>query len=143
MTGESRARDLTCFPGCDACRARKVRCARENPEDPRQACKHCIALGIPCTYEYQPKKRGPPNLYAMPVPSGVSRPLMTRSILGICGASKRPLPLPQLPNNTNPNRTRNSPCPQSRTRVSHQVPLRATSCLPVFHRTLLYLWILR
>ncbi|KZS92917.1 hypothetical protein SISNIDRAFT_88982 [Sistotremastrum niveocremeum HHB9708] len=48
---------------CDACRARKVRCARENSEDPSQSCKHCIALGIPCTYDYQPKKRGPPNLY--------------------------------------------------------------------------------
>ncbi|KAF8916960.1 fungal-specific transcription factor domain-containing protein [Mucidula mucida] len=48
---------------CDACRARKVRCARENPEDQKQSCKHCITLGIPCTYEYQPKKRGPPNLY--------------------------------------------------------------------------------
>ncbi|KAF9241138.1 hypothetical protein BU15DRAFT_61093 [Melanogaster broomeanus] len=48
---------------CDACRARKVRCARDNPEDSKQSCKHCIALGIPCTYDYQPKKRGPPNLY--------------------------------------------------------------------------------
>ncbi|KAI0034650.1 fungal-specific transcription factor domain-containing protein [Vararia minispora EC-137] len=48
---------------CDACRARKVRCARDNPDDPQSSCKHCIALGIPCTYEYQPKKRGPPNLY--------------------------------------------------------------------------------
>ncbi|KAH7914273.1 fungal-specific transcription factor domain-containing protein [Hygrophoropsis aurantiaca] len=48
---------------CDACRARKVRCARENPDDPKQSCKHCVALGIPCTYDYQPKKRGPPNLY--------------------------------------------------------------------------------
>ncbi|KAF8558233.1 hypothetical protein OG21DRAFT_1220439 [Imleria badia] len=48
---------------CDACRARKVRCARENPDDPKQSCKHCIALAIPCTYDYQPKKRGPPNLY--------------------------------------------------------------------------------
>ncbi|KAL1715407.1 fungal-specific transcription factor domain-containing protein [Schizophyllum commune] len=48
---------------CDACRARKVRCARENPEDAKTSCKHCISLGIPCTYEYQPKKRGPPNLY--------------------------------------------------------------------------------
>ncbi|OSX60017.1 hypothetical protein POSPLADRAFT_1148942 [Postia placenta MAD-698-R-SB12] len=48
---------------CDACRARKVRCARENPDDPKQSCKHCITLGIPCTYDYQPKKRGPPNLY--------------------------------------------------------------------------------
>ncbi|KXN88182.1 hypothetical protein AN958_07641 [Leucoagaricus sp. SymC.cos] len=46
---------------CDACRARKVRCARENPDDPKQSCKHCITL--PCTYDYQPKKRGPPNLY--------------------------------------------------------------------------------
>ncbi|KNZ80907.1 Transcriptional activator protein acu-15 [Termitomyces sp. J132] len=48
---------------CDACRARKVRCARENPDDAKQSCKHCITLGIPCTYDYQPKKRGPPNLY--------------------------------------------------------------------------------
>ncbi|KAF9046431.1 fungal-specific transcription factor domain-containing protein [Panaeolus papilionaceus] len=44
-------------------KARKVRCARENPDDPKQSCKHCITLGIPCTYDYQPKKRGPPNLY--------------------------------------------------------------------------------
>lgn len=28
-------------------------------------CKHCIALGIKCTYDYQPKKRGPPNLYVL------------------------------------------------------------------------------
>ncbi|KAJ7163382.1 fungal-specific transcription factor domain-containing protein [Mycena filopes] len=49
---------------CDACRARKVRCARENPDDPKQTgCKHCVSLAIPCTYDYQPKKRGPPNLY--------------------------------------------------------------------------------
>ncbi|KAF9077532.1 fungal-specific transcription factor domain-containing protein [Rhodocollybia butyracea] len=48
---------------CDACRSRKVRCARENPEDSKQPCKHCLSLGVPCTYEYQPKKRGPPNLY--------------------------------------------------------------------------------
>ncbi len=53
------------FTGCDACRARKVRCARENQDDPQTSCKHCIALGIPCTYDYQPKKRGPPNLYAV------------------------------------------------------------------------------
>lgn len=56
-------RRLTLRAGCDACRARKVRCARENQDDPQQSCKHCIALGIPCTYDYQPKKRGPPNLY--------------------------------------------------------------------------------
>ncbi|KAG8897690.1 hypothetical protein FRB99_008003 [Tulasnella sp. 403] len=73
---------------CDACRARKVRCARPEPPDgqlldedsnslvpmttgpdgTRQVaqCKHCIALGIKCTYDYQPKKRGPPNLYVFP-----------------------------------------------------------------------------
>ena len=55
-------RESNIFLGCDACRARKVRCARENPEDQKQSCKHCITLGIPCTYDYQPKKRGPPNL---------------------------------------------------------------------------------
>ncbi|KAI6042705.1 fungal-specific transcription factor domain-containing protein [Pisolithus marmoratus] len=47
---------------CDACRARKVRCAKET-QDQKQPCKHCVTLGIPCTYDYQPKKRGPPNLY--------------------------------------------------------------------------------
>ncbi|KAF8710825.1 GAL4-like Zn(II)2Cys6 (or C6 zinc) binuclear cluster DNA-binding domain, partial [Rhizoctonia solani] len=51
---------------CDACRARKVRCARENPEDQTSSCKHCQALDIPCTYDYQPKKRGPPNLKNSP-----------------------------------------------------------------------------
>jgi Fungal Zn(2)-Cys(6) binuclear cluster domain len=51
--------------GCDACRARKVRCARDNPDDSQSSCKHCITLGIPCTYDYQPKKRGPPNLYGI------------------------------------------------------------------------------
>lgn len=54
--------DLCYSLGCDACRARKVRCAKENPDDPHQSCKHCLTLGIPCTYDYQPKKRGPPNL---------------------------------------------------------------------------------
>jgi hypothetical protein len=39
-----------------------VRCARDNPDDQSARCKHCISLGVPCTYEYQPKKRGPPNL---------------------------------------------------------------------------------
>ncbi|KAG9048988.1 hypothetical protein FS837_011539 [Tulasnella sp. UAMH 9824] len=69
---------------CDACRARKVRCARPDPPEGQAIdedsnglipmttgpdgskqvaqCKHCIALGIKCTYDYQPKKRGPPNL---------------------------------------------------------------------------------
>jgi hypothetical protein len=42
-----------------------VRCARDNPDDSQSSCKHCITLGIPCTYDYQPKKRGPPNLYGI------------------------------------------------------------------------------
>jgi hypothetical protein len=42
-----------------------VRCARDNLDDPQSSCKHCITLGIPCTYDYQPKKRGPPNLYGI------------------------------------------------------------------------------
>lgn len=46
-----------------------MRCARENQDDPQTSCKHCIALGIPCTYDYQPKKRGPPNLSARPRPA--------------------------------------------------------------------------
>ncbi|KAH7099515.1 fungal-specific transcription factor domain-containing protein [Auriculariales sp. MPI-PUGE-AT-0066] len=53
---------------CDACRARKVRCSRrEDPitDDtlPQEPCKHCTSLGVPCTFDYKPKKRGPPNLY--------------------------------------------------------------------------------
>ncbi|KAF9221578.1 hypothetical protein BS17DRAFT_737325 [Gyrodon lividus] len=62
-TENSKSKRKRQSQSCDACRARKVRCARENPEDPKQFCKHCMALGIPCTYDYQPKKRGPPNLY--------------------------------------------------------------------------------
>ena len=58
---------LFSHPGCDACRARKVRCARENQDDPQTSCKHCITLGIACTYDYQPKKRGPPNLFVLPL----------------------------------------------------------------------------
>ncbi|KAJ7147557.1 fungal-specific transcription factor domain-containing protein [Mycena crocata] len=62
-TQNSKSKRKRQSQSCDACRARKVRCARENPDDSKQSCKHCITLGIPCTYEYQPKKRGPPNLY--------------------------------------------------------------------------------
>src|SRR5712672_541523 len=61
--------------GCDACRARKVRCARDNPDDSQSSCKHCITLGISCTYDYQPKKRGPPNLY------GIAASLMYSSLI--------------------------------------------------------------
>lgn len=56
---------------CDACRIRKVKC--EAPLDdmmdngfaqdtPKSTCKHCLGVGLQCTYEYVPKKRGPPNL---------------------------------------------------------------------------------
>ena len=66
--------------GCDACRARKVRCSRENPDEPKQSCNHCITLAIPCTYDYRPKKRGPPNLCAVLHPH---TPLFITSI-GTC-----------------------------------------------------------
>jgi len=88
-----------CLPtGCDACRARKVRCARDNPDDTQSSCKHCITLGIPCTYDYQPKKRGPPNLYGIAASLTCSsfdpRPLRwpTTSPTGTCAGSRR---LPQ------------------------------------------------
>lgn len=83
--------------GCDACRARKVRCAREDPDDPKQSCKHCIALGIPCTYDYQPKKRGPPNLCAILHPQA----LLFITLPDTCVVYKRLLlllPPPKTPN---------------------------------------------
>jgi len=56
---------------CDACRIRKVKCEAP-PEDGvddslgfdklKSTCKHCLGVGLQCTYEYIPKKRGPPNL---------------------------------------------------------------------------------
>ncbi|KZO93698.1 hypothetical protein CALVIDRAFT_485655 [Calocera viscosa TUFC12733] len=79
LPSEERAKRKRQSQSCDACRARKVRCAREGAgpdEGPvpstnnangsavaNTPCKHCLALNIPCTYDYQPKKRGPPNLY--------------------------------------------------------------------------------
>ncbi|KZT53824.1 hypothetical protein CALCODRAFT_37146 [Calocera cornea HHB12733] len=77
---EEKAKRKRQSQSCDACRARKVRCARDGAgpdEGPvpstsnangsavaNTPCKHCLALNIPCTYDYQPKKRGPPNLCA-------------------------------------------------------------------------------
>lgn len=91
--------------GCDACRARKVRCARDNPDDTQSSCKHCITLGIPCTYDYQPKKRGPPNLYGIAASLTCSsfdpRPLRSpaTSPTGTCAGYKRP-PQPLRPNSS-------------------------------------------
>ncbi|ORY28647.1 fungal-specific transcription factor domain-domain-containing protein [Naematelia encephala] len=54
---------------CDACRARKVKCDRPppggiSPTVPhRDVCSHCEHLGLACTFDYKPKKRGPPNMY--------------------------------------------------------------------------------
>jgi hypothetical protein len=87
--------------GCDACRARKVRCARDNPDDSQSSCKHCITLGIPCTYDYQPKKRGPPNLYGITasltcsslIPDLRSSPLQVLApTTGSCRCRCRPTP---------------------------------------------------
>lgn len=57
---------------CDACRIRKVRCVVDGEDNgqggddvkvgkDRGTCKHCLALGLDCTYEYVPRRRGPPN----------------------------------------------------------------------------------
>ncbi|WVQ97169.1 hypothetical protein IAU59_004279 [Kwoniella sp. CBS 9459] len=51
------------------CRARKVKCDRpppgsSNPAVPhKDICSHCEHLGLACTFDYKPKKRGPPNMY--------------------------------------------------------------------------------
>ncbi|CAE6427039.1 hypothetical protein ACGC1H_004634 [Rhizoctonia solani] len=70
---------------CDACRARKVRCARENPEDQTSSCKHCQALDIPCTYDYQPKKRGPPNLYLRRLQEAAAANLAAQQAASVTG----------------------------------------------------------
>lgn len=43
---------------CDVCRLRKVKCVKLDGE-PR--CNGCVDLNRECTYEYLPKKPGPPN----------------------------------------------------------------------------------
>jgi hypothetical protein len=43
---------------CDVCRLRKVKCVKLDGE-PR--CNGCMDLNRECTYEYMPKKPGPPN----------------------------------------------------------------------------------
>ncbi|WRT64046.1 uncharacterized protein IL334_000974 [Kwoniella shivajii] len=51
------------------CRARKVKCDRPPPGSSsslgtrKVICSHCEHLGLACTFEYKPKKRGPPNMY--------------------------------------------------------------------------------
>ncbi|WWD18047.1 hypothetical protein CI109_102494 [Kwoniella shandongensis] len=51
------------------CRARKVKCDRPPPGTvnplipPKDVCSHCSHLGLACTFDYKPKKRGPPNMY--------------------------------------------------------------------------------
>ncbi|KAK6905602.1 hypothetical protein I203_106432 [Kwoniella mangroviensis CBS 8507] len=51
------------------CRARKVKCDRPPPNSTsssiahRDICSHCEHLGLTCTFDYKPKKRGPPNMY--------------------------------------------------------------------------------
>ncbi|CEL52150.1 Transcriptional activator protein acu-15 OS=Neurospora crassa (strain ATCC 24698 / 74-OR23-1A / CBS 708,71 / DSM 1257 / FGSC 987) GN=acu-15 PE=1 SV=2 [Rhizoctonia solani AG-1 IB] len=72
---------------CDACRARKVRCARENPEDQTSSCKHCQALDIPCTYDYQPKKRGPPNLYLRRLQEAAAANLAAQQVAAATGST--------------------------------------------------------
>lgn len=43
---------------CDACSKRKVKCGEQIP------CKHCIDIGIPCTFARPARRRGPTNKVA-------------------------------------------------------------------------------
>ncbi|KAJ8080378.1 hypothetical protein PM082_017211 [Marasmius tenuissimus] len=88
---------------CDACRARKVRCARENPEDSKQSCKHCITLGIPCTYEYQPKKRGPPNLYLRRLQEAAAQQQHQQQVQPQVQSTQSPPPQADSPTDVEPN----------------------------------------
>nr|XP_019049127.1 hypothetical protein I302_02908 [Kwoniella bestiolae CBS 10118]OCF28057.1 hypothetical protein I302_02908 [Kwoniella bestiolae CBS 10118] len=68
--GEDRlAKKTRQSQSCDACRARKVKCDRPPPGSTNSSaqhkdiCSHCEHLGLTCTFDYKPKKRGPPNMY--------------------------------------------------------------------------------
>ena len=50
---------------CDSCSIRKVKCDEFGPP-----CKACVALEIPCTFNRQSKRRGPPNRHAEIVKKG-------------------------------------------------------------------------
>lgn len=55
-SSESKAR---LRKACDSCSIRKVKCDETGPP-----CKACIGLEIPCTFNRQSKRRGPPNRHA-------------------------------------------------------------------------------
>lgn len=50
---------------CDSCSVRKVKCDESGPP-----CKACVALDLPCTFNRQSKRRGPPNRHAETVKKG-------------------------------------------------------------------------
>ncbi len=50
---------------CDSCSIRKVKCDETGPP-----CKACIGLQIPCTFNRQSKRRGPPNRHAESLKKG-------------------------------------------------------------------------
>ena len=54
--GESKVR---LRKACDSCSARKVKCDESGPP-----CQACHSLQIPCTFNRQSKRRGPPNKHA-------------------------------------------------------------------------------
>ncbi|KAF8500953.1 fungal-specific transcription factor domain-containing protein [Russula emetica] len=94
---------------CDACRARKVRCARDNPDDSQSSCKHCITLGIPCTYDYQPKKRGPPNLYLRRLQEAAAAAAAQHQL--DCQNGEATSPLSARPNMASPRQSATMPIP--------------------------------
>ncbi|WVQ85310.1 hypothetical protein IAT38_007475 [Cryptococcus sp. DSM 104549] len=72
---EAKVKKTRQSQSCDACRARKVKCDRPPPGTvvagpTKDVCSHCEHLGLPCTFDYVPKKRGPPNLYVRRLQEG-------------------------------------------------------------------------
>ncbi len=61
-SSESKAR---LRKACDSCSIRKVKCDETGPP-----CKACIGLQIPCTFNRQSKRRGPPNRHAESLKKG-------------------------------------------------------------------------
>ncbi|OCF33250.1 hypothetical protein I316_04991 [Kwoniella heveanensis BCC8398] len=89
------------------CRARKVKCDRPPPgsSNPsvshKDICSHCEHLGLACTFDYKPKKRGPPNMYMRRLQgesgSGPSGP-RSGSVTPVSGSPQRAAshPLPSI-----------------------------------------------
>ncbi|WVN85850.1 uncharacterized protein L203_101002 [Cryptococcus depauperatus CBS 7841] len=94
VQGEVRVKKTRQSQSCDTCRARKVRCDRPPPgavfDGPtKDICSHCAQLNLPCTFEYVPRKRGPPNMYLKRLQKDQS---MMENIKNTCASSQDSVP---------------------------------------------------